>query len=159
MRKTSITDFVPGPIIALDHITDPGNMGTIIRTADWFGINNIVISEGSVDIYNEKVVRSTMGSLHRLYIARVDNLLHTLEQFQKKGYSVASFTLDGSPLETYTPNKKSILVFGSESHGVSEDIRAVFPKKVTIGGGEHTESLNVAVAAGIALHHVHTHTT
>lgn len=157
LPKKRIQDFTPGPIIALDHITDPGNLGTIIRTAEWFGIPNILLSEGSVDPYNEKVVRSTMGSLHRLHIVRVENLREALEQFQKKGYSVTSFTLEGSPLETYTPNKKSIVVFGSESHGVSEEITSLFPQKVTISGGGDTESLNVAVAAGIALHYIHTH--
>ncbi len=159
MPKSDLSSITPGPVIALDHITDPGNMGTIIRTADWFGVKNILVSEGSVDVYNEKVVRSTMGSLHRLTIVRVEHLRDTLEEMQKKGYQVTSFTLDGSPLETYTPNKKSILVFGSESHGVSDDIKNMFPKQVTIRGGEQAESLNVAVAAGIALHHIHSHLT
>ncbi len=153
----TISSFVPGPIVALDRISDPGNLGTIIRTADWFGITNILLSEGCVDPYNEKVVRSTMGSLHHTTIVRVESLKETLEFFHTKGYSVTSFTLKGTPLETYTPNKKSIVVFGSESHGVSEDILALFQKQVTISGGGETESLNVAVAAGIALHHMHKH--
>jgi TrmH family RNA methyltransferase len=153
----TVKDFFPGPVIALDRISDPGNLGTIIRTAEWFRISNIILSEGCVDPYNEKVVRSTMGSLHRARIVRVENIAETLEGFERKGYNVTSFTLGGTPLETFTPNKKSILVFGSESHGVSEEITSRFPKQVTISGGGETESLNVAVAAGIALHHIHTH--
>lgn len=142
------------PIIVLDKINDPGNLGTIIRTADWFGLDNILISEESVDVFNDKVVRSTMGSLFHLKFAESTNIVQDLEDFKQKGYNIILLDMNGKDIKGLKPNKKSIYVFGSESHGIRPEIRSLADNVYSIKGGEKTESLNVAVSAGIVMSHL-----
>ena len=139
------------PIVCLDGVKDPGNLGTIIRTADWFGVKNILLSEDTVDPYNEKVVRSTMGSVFREDIFLSTNLVHTLEKLKKDGYQICILNMDGKPLEKL-PQKKVVYVFGSESHGVRDEVEKMANKIYTIPGKGGAESLNVSVAAAILLY-------
>lgn len=139
------------PIIALDRVKDPGNMGTIIRTADWFGIQNILLSEESVDPYSPKTVRSTMGSIARVVIHESDDIVQSLGRLKKSGYSVVILALDGEPIDSFDFDEKTVYVFGSESHGVSNAVRNISDKNVLIPGKGNAESLNVAVSAAIAM--------
>ncbi len=139
------------PIVCLNRVSDPGNLGTIIRTADWFGVSNILLSEGTVDPYNEKVVRSTMGSMFRATIAESENIAETLKWLQKEhGYQLVG--LNGESLAGLEQQqKKTVYVFGSESHGIDSEVEKMLDARYTIPGSGEAESLNVAIAAGIVL--------
>ena len=143
-------DFdVKGKIsLALDTIQDPGNMGTIIRIADWFGINNIICSTGCADMYNPKVVQATMGSLARV------NIIHTnLGEWLQQNPVVKIYgaSLKGKNIKTYSAVKEGIIVIGNEARGISEEIMELVNEKITIPRLGHAESLNAAVATGIIL--------
>lgn len=131
--------------IALDSINDPGNLGTIIRLADWYGIKDILVSEGSVDQYNPKVVNSTKGSLSRVRVHTVD-LASTLEG--AKG-SIFAADLTGENVHTVNFSKGGVLLMGSESHGISRNLQKLPLKKITIPSHGEAESLNVAIATAI----------
>lgn len=131
--------------LCLDGISDPGNLGTIIRTADWFGIHQIVLSEDCTDFYNPKALSSTMGSFTRCSFIYAD-----LVGFLKGKLAVGCF-LNGVSLSDYVPQAPICLVVGSESHGIREDVAAVINQKITIPGYGKAESLNAAIAAGIVM--------
>jgi len=134
--------------LILDDIQDPGNLGTIIRNADWFGIENIICSENCVDCYNPKVVQSTMGSLSRVNIVYTD-----LISFIKKkvGISLYAAALSGTSIYKIEKIKEAFILIGNESKGVHEDILKLATHKITIPKYGHAESLNAAVASGIIL--------
>ena len=144
--------FLDGPIVCLDKVSDPGNMGTIIRTADWFGIENILLSEDCADPYNPKVVRSTMGSLFHTNIMQSGNILKSLSQLEKK-YQIVTLTMDGKDISNLKHNKHTVYVFGSESHGVRDEILKM-GESYSISGKGKAESLNVSVSAGIVLNDI-----
>lgn len=151
-------------IIALDKVSDPGNLGTIIRTAYWFGVDQILLSEGCADPYNPKVVRSTQGGIFHCNIDEDTNLAEELKKLQSLGYSVYLFTLDAekslSQIERLArsgQSDKSVIVFGSEAHGISKDVTEQGFEKVKIEGYSESESLNVAISAGIALYEFRQH--
>lgn len=139
-------------ILALDGVADPGNLGTIIRTADWFGIKNILLSEDTVEPTNDKVVRSTMGSLFRQNIVQSQNLVADLMILQKQGYALFGLDLEGENISKFKPKKQSVYVFGSESHGARPEVDNILDKRYTIPGKGGAESLNVAVSVGIFLY-------
>lgn len=158
-----IDDLLDGtPIICLDGVKDPGNLGTIIRTADWFGVKNIILSEDVVDPYNDKVVRSTMGSIFRVNIysapggpasgGESEGLVRTLGELKKRGYKIVSLEMNGESIEKIKTETETVYVFGSESHGVRPELEKLVDKRYTIPGSGSAESLNVAVACGIVLH-------
>ena len=132
--------------LMLDDLQDPGNLGTIIRIADWFGIDNIICSENSVDCYNPKVVQSTMGSL-----ARVNILYVQLEKFLKEnsGIKVYAATLSGTSIFKLPKITEGIILIGNESKGIHHDLLKYKVEQITIPRIGHAESLNAAVAAGI----------
>lgn len=141
------------PIICLDHISDPGNLGTIIRTADWFGFEQILLSEGSVDPYNEKVVRATMGSLFRMNIVQSATFSADLERLQDNNYDLIGLDMNGTPITNADPiADNTALIFGSESHGMEGSTRRALSKTISIPGKGDAESLNLAVAAAITMH-------
>ena len=136
--------------LALDSVSDPGNLGTIIRLCDWFGIKNIYCSPDTVDCYNPKAIQSTMGSIARVNCHYVD-LKNLIEQSKVPVYGA---TLDGSSHYDLSFGKKGILVMGSESHGISAQLLEKINQRVTIPAnlpGKHAESLNVATATAILL--------
>ena len=136
--------------LMLDEIQDPGNMGTIIRTADWFGIKNIICSNECVDCYNPKVVQASMGSISRV------NIIYTeLEAFidEHKEIKIYAATLSGKPLSSYKI-KEGIILIGNESKGVKENLVSLAAGKITIPKYGGAESLNAAVACGIILSHI-----
>ena len=134
--------------LALDGIQDPGNLGTIIRTSDWFGINQIVCSPDSADMYNPKVVQATMGS-----IARVKVLYSNLQDWltEQEDVSIYAATLEGEDVTTVKKIKEGIIIFGNESKGISPGVLQLANIKLTIPKKGKAESLNAAVAAGIIL--------
>ncbi|MBT8256948.1 MAG: RNA methyltransferase [Bacteroidia bacterium] len=139
-----------GLIVALDAVNDPGNLGTIIRLCDWFGVRDLVCSSDTVDCYNPKVVQATMGS-----IARVNITYTSLDSFIKNsGMESYGAVMNGANIYSTDLPSSGILVFGSESHGISEELNSKLGKKLTIprfGDDQQTESLNVANAVAIFL--------
>lgn len=137
--------------LALDGIQDAGNMGTIIRIADWFGINNIFASKNTVDIYNPKVVQATMGALSRVRVHYVD-LVQELNRVDAPIYVTA---LDGDNINKCSLTKNGVVVMGNEGNGVSQDVMAVANKKLLIPSyppeRPTSESLNVSVATAIVV--------
>jgi RNA methyltransferase, TrmH family len=137
-------------VLMLDGVQDPGNLGTIIRTADWFGIKQIICSEDGADVYNAKVVQSTMGS-----IARVKVLYTNLENFlQSSKLPVYATVLHGTPVQQIEKIKEGIIVTGNESKGVRNGVLRKATHTITIPKLGAAESLNAAVATGIVLSHV-----
>jgi TrmH family RNA methyltransferase len=159
-------DQVPTPtklsdgqlLLALDGIQDPGNLGTIIRTCDWFGIYDILCTKDTADCYNPKVVQATMGALARVRVHYVNNLSEVLAQFQTAGYPVYGTLLDGKNM--YAPSaiptkEKGIIVMGNEGNGISEDVRMLVTHSLLIpsypANIPTSESLNVSIATAIVL--------
>lgn len=140
-----------GLILALDSVRDPGNLGTIIRIADWFGIRTILASRDTVDVYNPKVVQATMGAIFRVKLIYCD-LSDTLEILSKSMPVYGTF-LEGENIYTETLDKNAVIVMGSESNGISDKVASIVSRKIHIPSftqGEATsESLNVAVASAI----------
>ena len=129
----------------IDGVNDPGNLGTIIRTADWFGIENVICSENSVDCYNSKVVMSSMGSLFRtnvFYLALSD----FLSQIDIPTYGAL---LEGKSIYETTFESPCAIIMGSESHGISSELIPFIKNKITIPGAHRAESLNLGVSTGI----------
>lgn len=136
--------------IALDDIRDPGNMGTIIRLADWFGVQNIICSEATVDVYNPKVIQATMGSIARVNVMYCDL---KKELFSVK-VPVYGTLLEGKNIYAERLLQPSIIVLGNESNGISPAIQRLITHKITIprfGTLQQTESLNVATATAVVL--------
>ncbi len=136
--------------ILLDGIQDPGNMGTIIRIADWFGVQQVVATVDSVDVYNPKVVQSTMGGL-----ARVKLIYEDLNLFIEAHREIPLFatTLNGQPVSSFGKISEGLLLIGNESKGISEELLESATHRVTIPKYGKAESLNAAVATGIILSH------
>ena len=144
-------------VLALDQVRDPGNMGTIIRTADWFGINRIVASKGTVDLWNPKVVQASMGSIFRMPVHYAD-LADYLQEVGKLAPVYGAF-MDGSPIGGIQLGQQGILVIGNESHGISTDIEALITRKITIpsaiaGDEGRAESLNASLATAILCYEI-----
>ena len=139
-----------GLTIALDAINDPGNLGTIIRLCDWFGITQLVCSKDTVDCYNQKVVQASMGSLTRVSIHYTD-----LENYiTKSNLDTFIADMDGENVYKTKLPKEGILIMGNEANGVSEEIKSLLQYKISIprfGETQETESLNVATATAILL--------
>ena len=139
-------------ILALDDIQDPGNLGTILRTADSIGLTQILVSKGTADCYNPKVVRSTMGAIFRVKIIECEDLVKTLKEIKKHKFEivVSSLQTDNS---IYDINyHKKVIVIGNEANGVKREIQDLADKKIKIPMLGKTESLNASVATGIILY-------
>jgi TrmH family RNA methyltransferase len=150
-RKIDINNVKNGLTIILEDIQDPGNLGTIIRTADWFGIKNIICSKESVDAYNPKVIQSSMGSLFRINIF-YENLEIVLKQIKTEtGIPIYGAVLNGENIVLKKFRPKSVLVMGNESKGISANLLRLIDEKITIPKPltSSAESLNVAIAASI----------
>ena len=137
-------------VLALHDIRDPGNMGTIIRTADWFGVRQIICSKECVDIYNPKVVQATMGSISRVRVHYL-NLGEFLHQHSNE-VTVFGAMLDGDNIYDETLPDNGIIMVGNESQGIPEGLSEYIQRKVSIpSGGSSTESLNASIATAIIL--------
>lgn len=139
-------------ILALDGIQDPGNLGTIIRTADSANLKQIIVSKNTVDAYSPKVIRSTMGAIYRVHIIEVENLEETLKDLQKDGFKVVVTSLDTKKSIYDISYDKSIVVIGNEANGVSKEVQELANERVKIPMLGKTESLNASVATGIMIY-------
>ena len=145
-------------VVALDQIADPGNLGAIIRTSDWFGLDAILLSKNCVELYNPKVVRSTVGSIFHLPILDcsddADRFADLLGRLQKNGFILFGAEVSGNTdLRTNVWPKKSVLVIGNEARGISPEIAKMLDKHIVIPKFGKAESLNAGVAAGVFLAH------
>ena len=139
-----------GLIVALDSIRDPGNLGTIIRLCDWFGVKELICSKETVDCFNPKVIQATMGSITRVNVSYM-NLVPFLRGIET---SVFGAFMEGENVYHKTLPKTGVLVMGNEANGVSKEVEAVITEKISIprfGDLQATESLNVATATAILL--------
>lgn len=142
-------DYKEDIIVVLDDIQDPGNLGTILRTIDSAGLKQIILSKGSGDPYNPKVVRSTMGAILRVNVIESQNLVDTLKKLKKHKYEIVATSLDTNKSIYDIDYKKKALVIGNEANGVSKEVLDIADEKVIIPMLGKTESLNAAVATGI----------
>lgn len=153
-RNTAETeiDYTQDIIVALDDIQDPGNLGTILRTVDSIGLNQILVSKGTADSYNQKVVRSTMGAIFRVKIIECENLEKTLKEIKKHKYELVITSLQ-TENSIYNINyNKKVIVIGNEANGVEQKIQDMADIKVKIPMLGKTESLNAAISTGIVLY-------
>ncbi len=142
-----IEDLGPSElVIALVGITDPGNLGTVVRVADWFGVERIWCSNGSVDVYNPKCVQASMGAIFRVRVDQVDLPLVLAGQ-KAAGAVIYLATMEGMSVFKESLAEKAVLVLGSESHGISEGVLELDGRPISVPGAGGAESLNVAMAA------------
>jgi RNA methyltransferase, TrmH family len=145
-------ELIPGkPLVLLENISDPGNLGTILRSCDWFGIKNIILNKDCADIYNPKVIRSTMGSIFHLNLFQPEDYLSVIRKLKSKGYKILTADTEGTSYKKYKYQAKTILVLASESHGPTKEILKISDEKITIDRIGNAESLNVAGAAAVLL--------
>jgi len=147
------------PLLVLDAIRDPGNLGTIIRTADWFGFTQILCSEDGVEFTNPKVIQATMGSFTRVKVVYANLSDYLKTQTQRTVYGLF---MKGEPIHTQSFKNNDIVIIGSESHGISEKLSSFIHRKIEIPMFPHEEvapeSLNAAMAAGIFMYAYNTET-
>ena len=136
--------------IALDHISDPGNLGTIIRIADWYNIKNIICSKNSVDFYNPKVIQASMGSFTRVntYYTDLDNILKSNKA------KVFGTSVEGKNINKFSNAKNGIIVFGNEANGISIKLKKNIDNWLSIKKYGDADSLNVSVSVGIILNEI-----
>ena len=139
-------------VLALDDIQDPGNLGTILRTADSVGLKQILVSKGTADSYNPKVVRSTMGAIFRVNVIECEDLKSTLKELQGKSYKVMCTSLKAKKNIYQVDYNKKVIVIGNEANGVSKEIQNLADEKIIIPMLGKTESLNASVATGVILY-------
>lgn len=150
-RMRELQPFAPGERLSLllSGIQDPGNLGTIIRCADWFGVENIVCSEDSVDVYNHKTIQATMGSIGRVNVFYA-NLRTIIEDHSN--VPVYATLLAGDDIKSIEKPATAMILVGNESRGIDEDLLQLPHRKITITRKGKAESLNAAIATAIVLH-------
>ena len=140
-------------IVVLDDLQDPGNVGTIIRSALGFGVDSVVLSNNSVDIYNEKVIRATQGAIFKVKVFR-ENIINTIEKVKNEGIKVYGTSLEnGNNLNSFEKTNQYCLVLGNEGNGVSKEILDICDENIFIEMNKELESLNVAIAGAIIMHY------
>lgn len=143
-------------ILVLDGVQDPGNVGTLVRTAAWFGVDVVLAGPGTADFESPKVVRSSMGGLWDVRLARTDDLGGTIQTLSERGMAITAADLDGEPVAGWNGDNTSVLVLGSEAHGISDAVGPLVTNRVTLQSNRSAEkrgveSLNVVVAGGILM--------
>jgi TrmH family RNA methyltransferase len=158
-QKTRIVDDIltadSSLVVFADRVADPGNLGTMVRTCDWFGVDCLMLSEGCVDLYNEKVVRSTSGSVFHLPVVEKSVTNATFSLLKNRGFQITATSGDAN--QSYADAKyeaKNAIVFGSEANGVLLDTKRLADVVVSIPKYGKAESLNVGIACGIVLSHL-----
>lgn len=150
-----VTREIGNHVLMLDRIQDPGNLGTMIRTADAAGFSDILMVKGTVDPYNDKVLRSTMGSIFSVQLHTVDDACDTVESLKSKGYDVVGAALDGARMHYECEYAQKVcLIIGNEGNGIDKDTLALtsFNVKIPILG--EAESLNAAIASSVLMYDV-----
>ena len=138
-------------VVALESISDPGNLGTILRNCDWFGIQNVILNESCAEIFNPKVIRASAGSVFHLKIYESKNFIDSITELKNKGFKIVTADLNGENIYEYDRNEKSIIVFANEANGPSMEVLSVSDSKITIPQKGKAESLNVASASAVIL--------
>ena len=143
-------------VLALDGVQDPGNVGALVRTAAWFGVDVVLAGLGTADFESPKVVRSSMGGVWDVRLVQTDDLGAALENLAQDGLTITGADLDGQPADGWKPDRKGVLVLGSEAHGISDGVRAHLDHRIALHPGRPVEgrgveSLNVGVAGGILM--------
>lgn len=147
VRHKAFDSLVNGELVlALDGIADPGNMGTLLRIADWFGVTRVLCSTASVEEFNPKCVQASMGSLFRVAVHRVD-LAPELDRLRAAGAALYLASMEGEAVFDASLKRPAVLILGSESHGPSEALRALGASTIAVPRSGRAESLNVAMAA------------
>ena len=150
--KDTEIDYSEDIILALDGIQDPGNLGTILRTADSVKLKQIIVTKNTADSYNPKVVRSTMGAILRIKIIETEDLAKTLKEAKKNKFKIVATSLDTNESIYDISYNKKVIVIGNEANGVSKEIQELADNRVKIPMLGKTESLNASVATGIMLY-------
>lgn len=145
-------DYTQDIIVVLDDVQDPGNLGTILRTVDSIGLNQIIVSKGTADAFNSKVVRSTMGAIFRIKIIEVENLAQVIKEMRKHHFKLMVTSLQTKNSIYDIDFYKKIIVIGNEANGVSKEIQDMADEKAKIPMLGRTESLNASVAAGVVMY-------
>ena len=145
-------DYSQDIIVVLDDVQDPGNLGTILRTVDSIGLNQIIVSKGTADAFNSKVVRSTMGAIFRIKIIEVENLVQAIKEMRKHHFKLMVTSLQTKNSIYDIDFNKKIIVIGNEANGVSKEIQDMADEKAKIPMLGRTESLNASVAAGVVMY-------
>ncbi|MFA5804571.1 MAG: RNA methyltransferase [Melioribacteraceae bacterium] len=138
-------------IVAMESISDPGNVGTIIRNCDWFGVKNILLSQDCAEVFNPKVIRASAGSIFRLNIFEENDFYNVLKEQKKNGFVILCADLNGENLYAHSISKKTILVFANEANGPTNELLEICDSKITIPRIGKAESLNVASASAVIL--------
>jgi TrmH family RNA methyltransferase len=142
------------PVLALDEINDPGNLGTILRTAYWFNSGAVILGKNTVDVYNDKVLRASQGALFHLNFKTNADLNNDLFMLKQKGYEIFLLSPQSDVTLEKTDFKDNVcFVFGNEARGINEAIKTTGYKEISIKGFSDCESLNVAISIGIVLHY------
>ena len=150
-KKDWVNNLSTELVVCLENVSDPGNVGTIIRNCDWFGIKDIILSNTCADIYNPKTIRSSVGSLFHINIFFSSNLIDDLNILKNKKYKILSATLGGKSVYNYKTNEKTIIILGNEANGISKNILSFSDDFITIPKIGNAESLNVANASAVIL--------
>ena len=145
-------DYSQDIIVVLDDVQDPGNLGTILRTVDSIGLNQIIVSKVTADAFNSKVVRSTMGAIFRIKIIEVENLVQEIKEMRKHHFKLMVTSLQTKNSIYDIDFNKKIIVIGNEANGVSKEIQDMADEKAKIPMLGRTESLNASVAAGVVMY-------
>ena len=148
--KINLSSIKDSVIVYIEDISDPGNLGTIIRNCDWFGIKNVLLSKESAEVYNPKVIRASMGSIFHLNIFE-DIGLNEILKLKETGYEFVCSDLSGINIFNFKKKKHTLLFLANESNGPSAQLRLITDKVVTIEGKGRAESLNVASASAVLL--------
>lgn len=138
-------------VVCLDCVTDPGNVGTIIRNCDWFGIREIILGNSCADLFNPKTIRASMGAIFNTNVFKSNNLSEDLKNLKTKSYKIISATLEGKNIFDYKQREKLIVILGNEANGISNEILNISDEFVTIPKKGAAESLNVANASAVIL--------
>ena len=138
-------------IVCLENISDPGNVGTILRTCDWFGIKSVILSKDCAEIYNPKVLRASMGAIFTLQVSEDVDLIEKLLEFKKENYNLYYADMAGEDYRNINPNEKKVIVFSNEAFGPSAELKKDCDTSITIPKKGNIESLNVAAAAAVIL--------
>ena len=145
-------DYKQDIILILDNIQDPGNLGTIIRTADSVGLKQILVSKGTADAYNPKVIRSTMGAIFRVNIIEIENLKNSIEEIKENNFKIITTSLQTEKSIYDIKLNKTAIIIGNEANGVSKEIKKLADINAIIPMKGKTESLNASVATGVILY-------
>jgi TrmH family RNA methyltransferase len=150
-REDTRLNSIDRLIIALDNINDPGNVGTILRSCDWFGVKSVFLSEGCAEVFNPKTIRASMGSLFRINFIDDVNLINIIAKYKNNGYLSYATDLNGENIYSFNFPHKGIIIFSNEANGPNQDLLNNVDGVINIPKFGNAESLNVSTASAVIL--------